>query len=483
VTTDFKTLNIIAEGNKVVINGTAEFMRDNQRVSFVSACDVYEFDDNNQIQNITSYCIQKAKNKFHDKYDYCDINYVDSKTKIKIKCNEHNDYFLQVPAEHLRGRNGCKFCQEKNTTVKDVKEKIDKNKSKILTIDEFIKRAKKSHGDKYDYSKVEYINSQTKVKIICPEHGEFWQLPYDHISKHGCNKCSSSISNAEIEINGFLTSHGLITKLSSMSIIKPHQLDIFIPSHNLAIEYNGLYWHSEEFLKNNYHLNKTIECEKQGIQLIHIFEDEWLHKQNIVKSRLLNILGLIKNKIYARKTEIKEISSIQAKNFLDNNHLQGFTNSTIRIGLFYDNELISVMLFNKPRLGIGSSYDGYELTRFANKLNTSVIGGASKLLKHFINTYQPKEIISYADRRWSQGDLYKKLGFKFVSNTPKSFSYIINNKREYRFKFRKDVLIKLGFDSKKTSHEIMLERNIFRIYDCGNKKYKLIRPESHRSKT
>ncbi len=120
--------------------------------------------------------------------------------------------FLQVPAEHLRGRNGCKFCQEKNITVKDVKEKIDKNK--ILTIDEFIKRAKKSHGDKYDYSKVEYINSQTKVTIICPEPGEFWQLPYDHISKHGCNKCSSSISNAEIEING------LITKLSSMSIIK-----------------------------------------------------------------------------------------------------------------------------------------------------------------------------------------------------------------------------------------------------------------------
>ena len=113
--------------------------------------------------------IEKAKNKFHNKYEYCDINYIDSKTKIKIKCNEHNNYFLQVPAEHLRGRNGCKFCQEKNTTVKDVKEKIDKNKSKILTINEFIKRAKKNHGDKYDYSKVEYINSQTKVNIICPE--------------------------------------------------------------------------------------------------------------------------------------------------------------------------------------------------------------------------------------------------------------------------------------------------------------------------
>jgi hypothetical protein len=259
-----------------------------------------------------------------------------------------------------------------------------------------------------------------------------------------------------------------------MSIIKPHQLDIFIPSHNLAIEYNGLYWHSEEFLKNNYHLNKTIECEKQGIQLIHIFEDEWLHKQNIVKSRLLNILGLIKNKIYARKTEIKEISSIQAKNFLDNNHLQGFTNSTIRIGLFYDNELISVMLFNKPRLGIGSSYDGYELTRFANKLNTSVIGGASKLLKHFINTYQPKEIISYADRRWSQGDLYKKLGFIETHINKPNYWYVINKNRKHRFGFRKHSLKEKGFDINKTEHEIMLERGIYRIYDCGTITYSLI---------
>jgi hypothetical protein len=143
------------------------------------------------------------------------------------------------------------------------------------------------------------------------------------------------------------------------------------------------------------------------------------------------------------------------------------------------------MTFGSLRKSMGSNSveNSYELYRFCNELNTSVIGGASKLLKHFINTYQPKEIISYADRRWSKGNLYEKLGFKFVSNTPKSFSYIINNKREYRFKFRKDVLIKLGFDSKKTSHEIMLERNIFRIYDCGNKKYILIRPESHRSKT
>jgi len=259
-----------------------------------------------------------------------------------------------------------------------------------------------------------------------------------------------------------------------MSIIKPNQLDIFIPSHNLAIEFNGLYWHSEQYKPNNYHLNKTESCEKQGIQLIHIFEDEWLFKQDIVKSRLLNIIGLTQNKIYARKTEIKEVLSLQSKEFLTKNHIQGSINAGIKLGLYYNDELVSVMLFNKPRLGIGTSYDGYELSRFCNKLNTNVIGGADKLLKYFIKSYQPNQIISYADRRWSQGNLYEKLGFELkVVNKP-NYSYICGKIRKHRFGFRKELLKKEGFDTiNKTEHQIMLDRGIYRIYDCGTKTYQL----------
>lgn len=133
------------------------------------------------------------------------------------------------------------------------------------------------------------------------------------------------------------------------------------------------------------------------------------------------------------------------------------------------------MLFNKPRLGIGVDYDGYELSRFCNKLNTNVIGGADKLLKYFIKTYQPKQIISYADRRWSQGNLYQKLGFKETHINKPNYWYIIGKIRKHRFGFRKNLLKKQGFDTEnKTEHEIMLGRKIYRIYDCGTITYKLI---------
>lgn len=483
--------------------------------------------------------IKKGINKFNNKFDYTNSNYIDSKNKIEIKCNEHDIIFNQTPAEHLRGKNGCVLCQTHKIKKEIVK--LDFNKNKLLNNDKFIFRAKIKHGDKYNYSKIKYIdsktkliiicpvhgefeqlptshirgkgcnlcgiekrvktltctnaefvcksllihnnkydyskviylNSQTKVTIVCPVHGEFEQLPYDHLSNHGCGKCTSSISNGEKEINTFLLLNGIKTITSSMSIIKPNQLDIFIPKHNLAIEYNGLYWHNETRIPNDYHLNKINVCQKQGIRLIHIFEDEWLNKQEIVKSRLLNILGFTQNKIYGRKTEIKDISNDDARQFLDNNHLQGFTNSTIRLGLFYNNELVSVMLFNKPRLGIGVSYNGYELTRFASRLNTTIIGGADKLLNYFVNNYKPKQIISYADRRWSQGELYKTLGFTETHTNKPNYWYIVGKNRKHRFMFRKERLKKDGFDTiNKTEHQIMLDRKIYRIYDCGTITYK-----------
>ena len=132
------------------------------------------------------------------------------------------------------------------------------------------------------------------------------------------------------------------------------------------------------------------------------------------------------------------------------------------------------MTFNKPRLGIGTNFNGYELSRFCNKLDTTVIGGADKLLKYFIKTYNPKEIISYADRRWSQGNLYEKIGFTKKNINKPNYSYIIGLNRKHRFGYRKEILKKDGFDTKnKTEHEIMLERKIYRIYDCGTITYNL----------
>jgi len=250
-------------------------------------------------------------------------------------------------------------------------------------------------------------------------------------------------------------------------IIPPFELDIFIPSHNIAIEFNGLHWHSEEYVDKNYHLNKTKLCEKQGIRVIHIFEDEWRDKQDILKSMFKNIFGVTENKIHGRKTEVKEVDSEEVKLFLNDNHVQGYVSSTIKLGLYYNDKLVSVMCFTKRK-------DIFELVRFCTELNTTVNGGASKLINYFIKNYSPKEIISFSEKRWNVGNLYSRVGFKFVYDTLPSYWYVFKHKRYHKFNFRKNKLKNDGYDIlNKTEHQIMLERGIYRIYDCGLKKWSI----------
>ena len=188
-----------------------------------------------------------------------------------------------------------------------------------------------------------------------------------------------------------------------------------------------------------------------------------------------SVLGLTDEKIYARKCKIKDVSFSDCKIFLEKNHIQGNVNAKHRYGLYYNDELVSLMTFGSKRKNLGSKSEdeSYELLRFCNKLNTTVVGGASRLMNYFIKTHNPKEIISYCDRRWSQGQLYEKLGFKLDHISKPNYFYIVNGKRENRFKYRKSELVKQGFDKNKTEHEIMLKRKIYRIYDCGTILYKL----------
>ena len=181
------------------------------------------------------------------------------------------------------------------------------------------------------------------------------------------------------------------------------------------------------------------------------------------------MFGLNEVKIYARKSEIRNVSSSDARKFLNESHIQGFSNGKYAYGLYYNDELVSIMTFGERRINMGGKkIEGfYELVRFCNKLNTNVIGGASKLFKRFINDFNPNEIISYSDKRWSTGQLYDILGFKHDHDSRPNYFYVVGDKRENRFKYRKDRLLKEGFDSDKTEHEIMANRGIYRIYDCG----------------
>jgi hypothetical protein len=291
-----------------------------------------------------------------------------------------------------------------------------------------------------------------------------------------CNPINSNtISGEEIKLTKFINDNysGRIIN-SDRKILDGKELDIYLPDLNLAFEFNGLYWHNELHKDNNYHLNKTEICLEKGIQLFHIWEDDWIYKQDIIKSMILNKLGKTQNKIFARKTIIKEITDNKlVKSFLDKNHIQGIINSSIKIGLFYNDELVSLMTFGKKRkfMNSGSKDGEFELLRFCNKLNTNVIGGASKLFSYFTKNYNFTEITTYADRSHSQGNLYETLSFNFISKTQPNYYYIIDNNRYFRFGFRKDVLVKEGYDPSKTEHEIMIERGINRIYDSGSLKY------------
>lgn len=295
-----------------------------------------------------------------------------------------------------------------------------------------------------------------------------------------CRPISKYSAIARI-IYKFLEENNIMFVQNARKIIPPQEIDFYLSDYNLAIEVDGNYWHSEiHGTKNrNYHLEKTKKTYEKNIKLIHIFGDELLLKQDIVFSRLKHTLGLTINKINGRECEIKEISATEKEEFMTRNHIQADTFSKINIGLFYDNQIVSAISFGKPRLALRQKqkFNEYELIRFANKINHQIVGGFSKLLKYFIKTYQPEKIISYADIRWSgleKNNVYSKNGFKFAGITPPTYWYTKPKehlKRYHRFNFRKDKLIREGFDANKTEWEIMQNRGFDRIWDCGNTKW------------
>ena len=283
------------------------------------------------------------------------------------------------------------------------------------------------------------------------------------------------------EIYDFISQH-IEANFNNRKVISPQELDIFIPSRNIAIEFDGLLYHSSGYSSLSacngteeyplYHLEKTQACMEKGLQLFHIFENEWRDKKEIWQSVLLNALGK-SERIYARKCEIREVSSKETKEFLNANHLQGACNSKINLGLFYNNTLVSLMTFGKPRFN--KKYE-WELLRFCNVLNTSVIGGASKLLSYFIKTYNPSSILSYANLRWSTGNLYEKLGFTLKGTSSPNYFYfnndlILHSRIEFQKHKLKDKLE--NYNPSLTELENMYNNGYRKIYDCGNLVYEM----------
>ena len=287
--------------------------------------------------------------------------------------------------------------------------------------------------------------------------------------KCSCQYSVKYRSNIEDEIYDFLKNEcGVVNIILNDRQVIKSELDIYLPDYKLAIEVDGLYWHSEQLGKDStYHITKTNKCKDVGIQLLHIYDTEWNNKTEIIKSMLKSKLN-ITSKIYARKCEIRD--NIDVIEFLNSNHLQGSDNSSKQVGLYYEDELVSVLTFGKPRFD--KTLD-YELYRYCTKINTTVIGGFSKMLKYFIKNNPTESILTYSDMRYSVGDVYIKNGFEFISNTPPSYFYMKNGTVYSRYKCQKHKLNKLldNFDSDKTEFENMDINGFLRIWNCGNKKF------------
>lgn len=287
-------------------------------------------------------------------------------------------------------------------------------------------------------------------------------------------------SKPESEIKEYLNNIGVEGE-TNRSYLIGKEIDFYSPEHNIGIEFNGNKWHSEWFGKKDYkyHLNKTVACNEQGIGLIHIFEDEFHYKKDILFHKLKHIFGKDSDlpRIPGRKCEIKEIGSNAQSIFLDKFHMQGYVKNTISLGAYFNDCLVGVMSFKKTKNGS----DDYELVRFATDYNYQYQGVASKILSYFVKNYEPKKIISFADRRWtisSDNNLYVKLGFSLVGVVPPTYRYynekVDKYERFHKFGFRKQILSKkYGLPLEWTETEMVQYLGYDRVWDCGLFKYEL----------
>lgn len=455
-----------------------------QPTKFISIHMGYREFCSNRCVNNSQVVKSRIKDSFFKKYGVDNVSKVD-RIKEKKKQTFIERYGKECSFDVSGGRKKAKegLIKKYGTlnifSVKEVRDKIQKTKldkfyGECLYGDRLTNVELKTKRD--DFLGIDTENLQFKCKTCAHEFVSYLKYGNDPI----CPMCN--ISTFHKQVRDYIQSldDSMIIEVNSRKVIENRELDIYIKNKRLAIECNGNYWHSEISGKKMpyYHVQKTIECEKLGIRLIHIFEDEWVNKTEIVKQKLRTILGYCEKSIHARKCEVKEIKKTESCIFLNKYHIQGKDNSVIRLGLFYKNEIVAVMTFGGLRSSLGqkTKQDNYELCRFAT-IDTRVNGAAGKLLNYFIKIYDPKKIITFADRRWSSsfGNLYDKLGFIKTKVTKCNYWYLNGINRLHRYGFAKHTLYsKLqNFDKSLTEWENMKNNGWDRIWDCGSIKYEL----------
>ena len=382
--------------------------------------------------------------KYHNisKIDYLKIYPEDRKyfqlvdTTNNLQLEENKDKFVI-----------CKICGKKLTRIND------------------------RHLHKHGITKQEYIEKYGIEGMVSIDlHNRFSQIAIETNENMTFIKHSSD----ELEIIKYINDLGVECK-SDRKILHGKEIDIYVPSMKIGFEYNGLIWHTEKYGKDkNYHLNKTIECNKEGVKLYHIFEDEYHNSKDIVLAKIKHILKKDYDlpKIYARKCTVQVINSSVAKDFLNKFHIQGFVSSNIYLGCYYENNLIAVMSFSMK-------FGDCELNRFATNYHFRCIGVGGKLFNYFIKNYNYDIIKSFADRRWtldSGHNLYINIGFKLTEVLKPDYSYYNCSygryKRIHKFSLRKNKLHnKYGLSLTLSENKMTQILDFQKIWDCGKFKY------------
>ena len=399
-----------------------------------------------------------------------------------INCQQNNEIkgkTKKTMIEKYGGQgNASILLKEKYNNTCYKKYNVD-NASKNNEIKEKISKSRRNYEINNHKYIIDYINDDNtelvcKCKcphIDCKECSEKYFIINPAILanriSHNIELCTkllpikSQFSTYELKLRQLLDNNNIEYQTSVRNII----------SKELDIEFNGVYWHSDKIKDKTYHINKYNECLKKGIQLISIWEDQFVNKYNIIESLILHKLGKTNNKIFARKCTIEKIKSSDAQKFYEVNHIQGKSGATVHYGLIYNNEIVSIMSFGKRAIG---DCTNWELIRFCNKLNTYVIGAASRLFKYFIKEYNPDNIISWSSNDISNGNMYKQLGFNCL-NTTNSYWYISKNLQRYhRSGFNKANLIKKGIienTDTRSESQIMMNNEYYKIWDSGQTKW------------
>ena len=411
------------------------------------------------------------------KCPYCDWETTDVKNKGgSFYSHIHNVHNI-TKEEHLKNR--PEDITYLTSTVSTKNLEFETNQENFVTCKicgKKLARIHTNHLKTHNITKTEYILKYGNEDLMSQKHKE---IATKHMSIINSRMTFKKSSNAEIEIKKMLLDLGFSVK-SDRTILKGQEIDIYIPELKIGIEYNGVKWHTEWFGGKDryYHLSKLEDCNKNGVKLITIFEDEYETKKDLVIEKIKHILHKEDNnkpKIFGRKCQIIEIDSKCARNFLEKNHIQGFSASSIYLGAFHSDILISVMTFKKE------TDDNWDLVRFATNNKYICCGVGGKLFHYFIKNFKFKEIKTFADRRWtldSNDNFYTKLGFKLESVTKPEYTYYNSSvnryKRFHKFNFRKQILLRRYpnvLDKSMTEQEMVKKLGFDRIWDCGLFKY------------